>query len=201
MIIFLELRPFPQSASDTPHTCSQHRPGASRSLSVDEHWKCPKYQSEHNTYKGSFRALGWVQTLISFLILNFLRHCRHFQASKIFLHEKGLGLSFLREAAPNSDAQLGHRIIFVITQITWLVQIPDMALCYSFLCGIFFAEIRIIKALTHEKLNEVTSNFVASLDNKEPSETLGLWPSLQKTGGSCSGYQLGKLKTRATVMW
>ena len=79
----------------------------------------------------------------------------------------------LREAAPNSDAQLGHRIIFVITQITWLVQIPDKALCDSYLCGIFFAEIRIIKSQTHEKLNEVTSNFVASLDNKEPSETLG----------------------------
>ena len=79
----------------------------------------------------------------------------------------------LREAAPNSDAQLLHRIIFVITQITWLVQIPDKALCVSYLCGIFFAEIRIIKSQTHEKLNKVTSNFVASLDNKEPSETLG----------------------------
>ena len=58
MILFLELRPcwasstyYPQSASDTPHTCSQHRPGASISLSVDEHWKCPKYQSEHNIWR------------------------------------------------------------------------------------------------------------------------------------------------------
>ena len=77
----------------------------------------------------------------------------------------------LREAATNFDAQLRHRIIFVNTQITWLVQIPDKALCDSFLCGIFFAEIRRIKALTHDKLNEVTSNFVASLDDKETSLT------------------------------
>ena len=42
---------FPQSASDTPHTCSQHCPRASISLSVDEHWKCPNYQSEYNIWR------------------------------------------------------------------------------------------------------------------------------------------------------
>ena len=77
------------------------------------------------------------------------------------------------EKLPPILMHIGHRIIFVNTQITWLVQIPDKALCVSYLCGIFFAEIRRIESQTHEKLNKVTSNFVASLDNKEPSETLG----------------------------
>ena len=31
---------------------------------------------------GSFRALGWVQTLITFLIFNFQRPCRHFLVTK-----------------------------------------------------------------------------------------------------------------------
>ena len=85
-------------------------------------------------------------------------------------HHNGSGLKFpklgVREGAPNSDAQLVHRIILDNTQITWLVQIPDKALCDSYLCGIFFSEIRRIKAQTHEKLNEVTSNFGALLMTK-----------------------------------
>ena len=68
---------------------------------------------------------------------------------------------------------LGTESSFVNTQITWLVQISDKALCYSYLSGILYAEIRRIKSQTHEKLNEVTSKFVASLDNKELSETSG----------------------------
>ena len=66
---------------------------------------------------------------------------------------------------------------------------------------LIFAENRRIKAQCQKKLNEVTSNFVASLDNKEPSETIGWGLILQKTGGSFSESQHRKLKTWAIVMW
>ena len=129
--------------------------------------------------------------LITLLIFNFQRPCRHFLVTKtrhpmyyhitiaqvfnlppILMHNSGTGSSLST-----------HRS---------LVQIPDKALCDSYLYGIFFAEVRIIKAQTHEKLNEVIRNFLASLDDKEPSETLGCGLSLQKTGGSCSESQHGK---------
>ena len=92
----------------------------------------------------------------------------------ILSHLNGSDLKFpelgLREAKPHFDAQPGQRPIFTQHEDASAVAEALTRLCVTSTCAV---EIRRVKTQSLEVLNKVTSDFLTSLNNNEPSQTLG----------------------------
>ena len=85
----------------------------------------------------------------------------HLNGSDLIFPELGL-----RKAKPHFDAQPGQRPIFTQHEDASAVAEALTRLRVTSTCVV---EIRRVKTKSLEVLNKVTSDFLASLDNKEPS--------------------------------